>query len=179
MQVLLNISHQSDILKARQRTTAVSEFLFFCEKRQVKFYDVGGSKTQRLYWTPYFEQVDAIVFITSAASYDQMLYECPEENRLSDALELFRTIVNHKMLTKCNIIVLLNKMDLLDKKFRVSPIQKYFPDYQLQNPTVKEVASYFKKKFLSVILNTDRKIYSHYSTGTDTKTMKFIFTAIL
>lgn len=58
-----------------------------------------------------------------------MLFEDENVNRMTEALELFEETVNSKWFTKVDIIVFLNKMDLLAKKVTKVPISDYFPQY--------------------------------------------------
>ena len=73
-------------------------------------YDVGGARTQRAAWVPYFDAVDAIIFIVSLSSFDQTLSEDPSVNRMQDSLRSFRDLVGSKILKNVNIIVFLNKV---------------------------------------------------------------------
>jgi guanine nucleotide-binding protein G(i) subunit alpha len=59
----------------------------------------------------------------------KVLFEDEKVNRMTEALELFEETVNSKWFTKVDIIVFLNKMDLLTKKIVKVPISKYFPQY--------------------------------------------------
>jgi hypothetical protein len=57
------------VLKARLKTTGVIEHTFAlktaADARAVdwKIYDVGGERSQRQAWAPYFDDVSAIIFL--------------------------------------------------------------------------------------------------------------------
>lgn len=104
-------------------------------------YDVGGARTQRAAWVPYFDAVDAIIFIVSLSSFDQSLSEDPSINRMEDSLRSFRDLVGSKILKNVNIILFLNKIDLLESKL-ASGVQlgQYFKRYGDRPNTTEAVA---------------------------------------
>jgi guanine nucleotide-binding protein subunit alpha len=98
-------------------------------------YDVGGSRSsvsslipilhsiisdissnQRAAWAPFFDDVDAIIFLAPLSCFDERLVEDPRVNRLQDSYELWKSIVSNKLLSRTQIIMFLNKHDLLQKK---------------------------------------------------------------
>ncbi|KAJ3059908.1 hypothetical protein HK102_009763, partial [Quaeritorhiza haematococci] len=170
-----------DILRARTVTDDINENRFLIDDLVYRIYDVPGMRTYRLAWAPYFEgNVDAVMFVSSLAAYDQMLVEDTTVNRMVDALQLFEKISSNPLLQVTSLILFLNKTDLFKKKIRRSPISKYFPDYDgdQEEDRVKAAGRYFKKKFHSLNSNPSRKIYTHFTTGTDTVHMKVIITAV-
>ncbi|KNC95933.1 uncharacterized protein SPPG_08686 [Spizellomyces punctatus DAOM BR117] len=172
------IPSDEDILHTRFRTTEISETCFNIDKLTYRIYDVGGQRSDRLFWAPYFEdQVHAILFITSLAAYDQMLVEDRTVNRMLDALVLFETITNNPLLKKVSIMLFLNKMDLFERKLKYSPVKKFFPDYEGSND-LKSAGRYFKTKFHAQNKTPEKKIYTHFTTSTDTKHMKVIISAV-
>ncbi|KAI9090549.1 guanine nucleotide binding protein, alpha subunit [Phlyctochytrium arcticum] len=172
------IPSDEDILFTRHRTSEISETRFDMGKSVFRVFDVGGQRSDRLFWAPYFEdQIHAILFISSLASYDQMLAEDPTVNRMLDALVLFESISNHPLLRKVNILLFLNKLDLFEKKLQTSPVKQFFPDFEGPND-LKTAGKYFKLKFHAQHKATDKKIYTHFTTSTDTKHMKVIISAV-
>ncbi len=96
------------------RTLGVEEHHFVAETGKDKgadFFiaDVGGSRTTRASWVPYFDDVDAILFLAPLA-FHQMLEEDPRVNRLEDSLSLWRQICENKLLAHATIILFLNKV---------------------------------------------------------------------
>jgi hypothetical protein len=87
-----------------------------------------------MFWTPYFEgDLDAIIFVASLAAYDQKLQKDEDENetnRMKDALDLFKSICNNSLLKNASIILLLNKLDIFEKKIQSTPIARHFPEYE-------------------------------------------------
>jgi hypothetical protein len=61
--------------------------------REWVVYDVGGSRTQRAAWLPYFDTSDAIIFIASLSAFDQTLTEDPTLNRMVSVFSWFPWVV--------------------------------------------------------------------------------------
>ncbi|KAG8807129.1 hypothetical protein FRC19_006843, partial [Serendipita sp. 401] len=108
-----------DILRARLKTIGVTEHQIRVNgigsmSKDWLMYDVGGTRTQRSAWVPYFDSADAIIFIANLAAFDQTLAEDPAMNRLEDSLRMFRSLVSSPILKNVNIVLFLNKIDLLE-----------------------------------------------------------------
>jgi len=59
-------------------------------------FDVGGQKNERRKWMHCFDNVSLIIFVVALDQYDQVMYEDLSKNRMSDALELFRSVALNK-----------------------------------------------------------------------------------
>ena len=70
----------------------------------------------RLLRSKYRVAVDAIIFLAPISAFDQVLAEDSSVNRLEDSLLLWRTVVSNKLLENVNIVLFLNKCDLLEDK---------------------------------------------------------------
>lgn len=95
-------NHPDDVLRARLKTTGVTEHTFSLSSSDFrgvewKIYDVGGARQQRHAWAPYFDNggcgflglfytttyiltggvnsVDAIIFLAPISAFDQVLAE--------------------------------------------------------------------------------------------------------
>ncbi|XP_033095424.1 guanine nucleotide-binding protein G(s) subunit alpha-like [Anneissia japonica] len=121
-----------DILRCRVMTTGVlvSEF----QIKTVKFHllDVGGQREERIKWLQLFSDVTAMLFVVAASSYDMTLRE-ENKNRLSEALDLYKSIWNHKYLRYTSVVLFLNKQDILAEKIKSgrTKLGDYFKDYQV------------------------------------------------
>ena len=60
--------------------------------------------------------VNAIIFLAPISAFDQTLAEDHRVNRLEDSMLLWRSVVSNKLLANVNIILFLNKCDLLRAK---------------------------------------------------------------
>ncbi len=157
----------------------MTEHEFVIDQRTYHIYDVGGQRSLRLYWAPYFDHdIHAILFVSSLACYDQILMEDPSMNRMRDAIELFRDIVTNELLKKTCIILFLNKLDLLERKMKHAPIQWYFSDFPSEECTLRSATQYFKHAFLSQQEGYRRRLYCHFTTSTDTHQMSVIIHSV-
>ena len=60
--------------------------------------------------------VNAIIFLAPISAFDQTLAENSRVNRLEDSMLLWRSVISNKLLADVNIILFLNKCDLLKAK---------------------------------------------------------------
>lgn len=100
---------------------------------------------QRAVWASYFDDVDTIIFLSPISCFDEKLREDSRVNRLEDSYQLWRSVCASPMLAKTQIILFLNKCDLLHKKLkrgvRVRDSIPSFGDRKNDTPTVMKCAS--------------------------------------
>lgn len=171
--------NDQDVLKARLKTTGVVEHSFSIadsQRRLIpwKIYDVGGARNQRHAWAPYFEDVNAIIFLAPISAFDQVLAEDPEVNRLEDSVMLWRSVVSNKLLAHVSIILFLNKVDLLQAKLKSGVrLSHHMPRYGDRPNDYENVSSYFYNKFGSIhhtfSSNKEREFKIHLTSVTDTR----------
>ncbi|KAJ7229568.1 G-protein alpha subunit [Mycena haematopus] len=141
-----------DIMRARIRTLGVEEHRFVTEsgfRAGTEFYitDVCGSSSQRSTWVPYFDDVQAIIFLAPLAFW-QSLDEDSKVNRVQDSLELWREIVGSPLLAKTAFILLFNKKDVLQAHIAAGVmVRKYVPSFGDRPNDVASVTKYFRDKF--------------------------------
>jgi hypothetical protein len=75
------VPNDQDILSARVMTTTITETRFKVEGITFRVFDVGGQRSERKKWAPYFEDVTAILFISAISAYDQTCFEDNTTNR--------------------------------------------------------------------------------------------------
>ncbi|KAF8644243.1 hypothetical protein AX16_008598 [Volvariella volvacea WC 439] len=182
------IPTDADILKARLKTTGALEHSFTIttgDNRGAEwiFYDVGGTRNQRQAWAPYFEDVNAIIFLAPISAFDQFLAEDPTVNRLEDSLLLWKAVVSNKLLAKVNIVLFLNKCDLLQAKLEAGvKLNQHMPSYGDRSNDYKSVSHYFRNKFgalhQSFTPNRERELFIHFTTVTDTTRTQVIIHAV-
>ncbi|CAG8735521.1 12502_t:CDS:2 [Acaulospora morrowiae] len=165
-----------DILQARIRTVGVTEHKFEIDRVTYKIYDVGGHRSQRHFWAPYFDDVNAIIFMAAISAFDQTLEEDPEVNRMSDSIDLFDSICNNPLMANTSIILFLNKIDILKQKLSSVNVKDYFPDYEGDNK-FQSVVNFFKGKFLERAPE-NKRVYTHLTHATDTKQMRLIVATV-
>ncbi|CAM0140311.1 unnamed protein product [Umbelopsis sp. WA50703] len=168
----------ADILRARVRTFGVTEHEFKIDQVTYKIFDVGGQRSQRQGWVPYFDDCSAIIFVAAISSFDQYLREDPSVNRLYDALQLFESICNHRLLRSTSIVLFLNKIDVLQRKLsNGTRLSHYFKDYTGPND-YQYVTSYFQHLFFAQNKVPQKEIYLHLTHATDTRQMRVIVAAV-
>jgi guanine nucleotide-binding protein alpha-1 subunit len=89
-----------------------------------------GCRMQRAHWYPYFDDMDAIIFLAPISSFDERLREDRRVNRLEDTYMLWQTLCSLQMLAKTQIILFLNKCDLLEQKLRAGvQVRTHVPSF--------------------------------------------------
>ncbi|KAF8804482.1 G-alpha-domain-containing protein [Phlegmacium glaucopus] len=173
-----------DILRARLKTLGVSEHRFKISTsgaiREWKIYDVGGHRSQRAAWAPYFDDMDAIIFLAPISCFDQVLEEDPKVNRLEDSFKLWTMIVSNPLLKHTNLILFLNKIDILRSKLASGlRLRDHVVSYGDRPNDVDSTTSYFRRKFAGILNERSplpRIFYCHFTTVIDTKSTKYILT---
>ncbi|KAJ3798675.1 G-protein alpha subunit-domain-containing protein [Lentinula aff. detonsa] len=197
------IPTNDDVLKARLKTLGVVEHSFLVPSGanrgvQWKIYDVGGARNQRHAWAPYFSdgkishkvpvfvylssgfskltlsQVNAIIFLAPISAFDQVLIEDPRVNRVEDSLLLWKGVVSNKLLENVNIVLFLNKCDLLQAKLNAGVrLNEHMLSYHDKPNDYESVSKYFRNKFgaihQSMTPNKERELYIHLTAVTDTR----------
>ncbi|KAF7326519.1 hypothetical protein MSAN_02508900 [Mycena sanguinolenta] len=176
------------ILRARLKTLGVSEHRMHLTDpnggitREFRFFDVGGQRSMRARWVPYFDDMEAIIFLAPISAFDQVLAEDPGVNRLADSVDLWTSITSNKLLQKTNIIIFLNKIDLLQAKL-ASGIRfaDYFSSYGLRPNDYDSVSRYIRKQFNAILKKespTPRLFYCHLTNVVDAKSTAYVLAGV-
>ncbi|KAI9342660.1 guanine nucleotide binding protein, alpha subunit [Obelidium mucronatum] len=168
---------EQDILNARMMTTSITETRFEVQGVTFRVFDVGGQRSQRKKWAPYFDDVRAIIYLVAMNSYDQVCFEDSSANRMTESLNVFKSMCNHPMFKSTAIILFMNKIDLFRTKLETAMITNYFPEFQGPN-TYERGSEFFARQFLTLNKNPEKKIYVHFTWATDTKQIKKILTMV-
>uniref|UniRef100_A0AAQ6IHS5 Guanine nucleotide-binding protein G(s) subunit alpha n=1 Tax=Anabas testudineus TaxID=64144 RepID=A0AAQ6IHS5_ANATE len=120
-----------DLLRCRVLTSGIFETRFQVDKVNFHMFDVGGQRDERRKWIQCFNDVTAIIFVVASSSYNMVIREDNQTNRLQEALNLFKNIWNNRWLRTISVILFLNKQDLLAEKVLAgkSKIEEYFPEF--------------------------------------------------
>ncbi|KAF8170297.1 guanine nucleotide binding protein, alpha subunit [Mycena galopus ATCC 62051] len=177
-----------DILKARLKTLAnwailflvigVSEHHFNLKAGNMVpqswvVYDVGGARSLRgaSAWVPYFDDMDAIIFLAPLSCFDQVLAEDETVNRLEDSILLWKTIVSSPLLKNTSLILFLNKCDILKAKLDSGQqFNEYVVSYGDRPNTFEHCSQYMKKKFSMITKQFSpeaRGFYTYFTSVTD------------
>lgn len=202
------IPSKEDILHSRRITTGIHKIKFRVNvpvnlgggEQEFHMYDVGGQRDQRNKWIQAFEGIQVVLFLISCGDFDQTLREDPQQNRLQEALNLFRGVWQNRFLASAGLIIFLNKQDIMERKIRSGKrIVDYFPEFEKfrQSPNAE---SYFDecdwtKKFIQQKLvditqepiksstrkrfdSSTRECYYHFTVATDTGCIRKVFNDI-
>jgi guanine nucleotide-binding protein G(i) subunit alpha len=171
------LPNQDDVLRSRVRTTGIVETVFTVSGLHFRMVDVGGQRNERKKWIHCFQEVAAIIFVTSLSEYDQMLYEDETQNRMKESLTLFDEICNSRWFQETSMILFLNKTDLFRDKIERTDLSVAFPEYT-GGKDFDNASKFITEKFLELNKNPNKTIYVHLTCATDTQNVKVIFAAV-
>ncbi|KAJ7605110.1 guanine nucleotide binding protein, alpha subunit [Mycena polygramma] len=172
------VPSDNDVVRARLRTLGVQEWRIMLDQSdsfgsEWVIYDVGGSRSMRHAWLPYFDAINAIIFLAPISCFDERLAEDASVNRLEDTLLLWRAIVSSSLLKRTTLVVFLNKCDLLKRKLQSGiQVNKYMISFGNRENEVGVVVKYLKDKFRDIIradASEPRTTYLYATSVTDTK----------
>ncbi|KAH7883433.1 guanine nucleotide binding protein, alpha subunit [Phlebopus sp. FC_14] len=167
---------ESDILRARLKTTGITDTRFNMGQLQIHMFDVGGQRSERKKWIHCFESVTSIIFCTALSEYDQVLLEEKNQNRMVESLILFESVINSRWFLRTSIILFLNKIDVFKIKLPKVPLEKYFPEYT-GGTDINKAAKYILWRFMQA--NRARlSVYPHLTQATDTTNIRLVFAAV-
>ncbi|KAJ7323002.1 guanine nucleotide binding protein, alpha subunit [Mycena albidolilacea] len=173
-----------DVLRARLKTVGVSEYTFEMEVStgretgtEWRIVDVGGTT-----WVPFFDDVDAIIFLAPIAGFDQVLAEDRTVNRLEDSVLLWKAVCSNKLLAGVDLVLFLNKCDILERKLAAGvQLVRYVRSYAERENTFAAVSQYLRGKFSAIHREyspNPRKFYAFCTSVTDTATTAGIIASV-
>ncbi|KAK2467858.1 hypothetical protein APHAL10511_000153 [Amanita phalloides] len=177
------IPNDDDILRARLKTMGVSEHRFKLKAGNMvshdwRIFDVGGARTLRAAWAPYFDDIDAIIFLAPISCFDQVLIEDPAVNRLEDSILLWKSIVSNPLLKRTQVILFLNKVDILKAKLKAGVrFGDFVISYGDRPNEFEHAATYLRRKFAALLKQYSplpRSFYCHLTAVTDVKSTQRI-----
>jgi hypothetical protein len=96
-----------------------------------------------------------------------------------DSINTFAQICSNKDLQSRDIILFLNKTDLLAKKLKRSPFpEDFFPGAPV-DATKEDALKYIQSLYLAKNTNPNKFIYVHHTIATDTPNITAAFTDIV
>ncbi|BFZ57343.1 Guanine nucleotide-binding protein alpha-2 subunit [Savitreella phatthalungensis] len=170
------IPSEMDVLRARTKTTGIYETRFSMGNLSIHMFDVGGQRSERKKWIHCFEAVTSIIFCVALSEYDQVLLEESNQNRMTESLVLFDSVINSRWFVRTSIILFLNKIDIFKAKLPKSPLGDFFPDYQ-GGSDANKAAKYILYRFTQVN-RAKLNIYPHLTQATDTSNIRLVFAAV-
>jgi len=176
---------EQDVLRSRVRTTGIVQSDFSIKGVSFSMFDVGGQRNERRKWIHCFDNVHAVVFVAALSEFDQVLYEDETQNRMCEALDLFKQICNSKWFADTSMILFLNKKDLFEMKLAKKTmadyctVEKGFSEAYTGGNNFAEAVEYWKRLFHGMNSNSTKNIYTHATCATDTSNVKFVFGAVV
>ncbi|KAM9789220.1 guanine nucleotide-binding protein G(olf) subunit alpha isoform 1-T1 [Neosynchiropus ocellatus] len=181
-----------DLLRCRVLTSGIFETRFLVDKVNFHMFDVGGQRDERRKWIQCFNDVTAIIFVVASSSYNMVIREDNNTNRLREALDLFRSIWNNRWLRTISVILFLNKQDMLAEKVLAgkSKIEDYFPEYARytipneatpepgEDPRVTRAKFFIRDEFLRISTASGdgrHYCYPHFTCAVDTENIRRVF----
>ncbi|CAK5271364.1 unnamed protein product [Mycena citricolor] len=167
-----------DVIRARLRTLGVQEYRVTFEHghsagSEWRMYDVGGTRSSRAAWYSYFDDCDAILFLAPVSCFDEKLAEDRRVNRLEDSYMLWKSVCACKMLARTQLILFLNKCDLLQAKLmRGVKVRDSVPSFADRRNDVATATRYFQQHFKEIQRSNSpvqRPFYVHLTSVIDTK----------
>eukprot|EP01125_Pyxidicula_operculata_P014928 TRINITY_DN5029_c0_g2_i3.p1 TRINITY_DN5029_c0_g2~~TRINITY_DN5029_c0_g2_i3.p1 ORF type:complete len:371 (+),score=48.74 TRINITY_DN5029_c0_g2_i3:1382-2494(+) len=168
-----------DILRARSKTTGISELEFSFRNAKFSIVDVGGQRSERRKWIHCFSDVTAVIFLFATNEYDMFLEEDPNQPRMEEAFQLFQKISETDQLSDKTWIVFLNKTDIFRQKLLDVPFNKTFkdiPDSEAQS--YSHCIRYIEKKMKGCFKGRLPPIF-HQTNSLETNTISKIFDSVV
>jgi len=120
---------------------------------------------------PYFDDIDAIIFLAPISCFDQVLAEDESINRLEDSVLLWKSIVANPLLKKTNLVLFLNKCDILKEKLASGiRLADYILSYGDRPNDFDNASNYLRKKFANILKEyspVKRPFYCHTTSVID------------
>ncbi|KAI6230002.1 Guanine nucleotide-binding proteinalpha-17 subunit [Aphelenchoides fujianensis] len=180
-----------DIVHTRVPTTGIIKFDFAFNGIHFVIVDVGGQRSERRKWLHCFDDVNALIYVAAISEFDQRLREDDKTNRLTEALELFESVVNTPFFERSSVILFLNKKDLFEEKIRRVSLSVTFKNYKggsFHRSTRSLVRSgglnyndgisFIRRQFMKLYAN-ESKLYVHETCATNTDQVQNVFDSVL
>ncbi|KAJ7497044.1 guanine nucleotide binding protein, alpha subunit [Mycena latifolia] len=123
------------------------------------------------FMVPFFDDMDAIIFLAPLSCFDQVLAEDESVNRLEDSILLWKAIVSSPLLKDTSLILFLNKCDILKAKLASGQkFGEYVVSYGDRQNDFEHTSQYMKKKFMMIAKQHSpepRGFYTYFTSVTD------------
>ncbi|KAJ7698728.1 guanine nucleotide binding protein, alpha subunit, partial [Mycena rosella] len=103
--------------------------------------------------------------------FDQYLVEDSAVNRLEDSWTLWKEICSNILLAHVDLILFLNKFDILDRKLKAGiQLSKFIPSYSDRANDVQTAGAYLRSKFSAIHQKhspAPRRLHSFFTSVTN------------
>jgi len=176
---------QDDVIRAKLRTTGITEVVFTVGSTEFTMVDVGGQRSERRKWLHCFVDVSAVIFLVAINEYDMVLEEDNRTNRMEESLKLFQKLTGSQWFEETSFILFLNKSDLFKDKIEKRPLKDFFEDYEqfvsgLDNHTSMDEftksCEYIKAQYIEAF--NGARLYPFVTCAIDTDNCNRVFAAV-
>jgi len=176
-----------DITQTRVKTEGIIEHEFQIAgngpaRGKIIMIDVGGQRNERRKWIHCFEDVMLLMFLTAVSEFDQVCEEDEVTNRMRESLHLFETVLDYVYFQNTNVILFLNKKDVLEEKLAAGKkISQYFEEFPGPDGDYDAAIEFFKTEFLAKNDDADdgdRQIFVHETCATDEQNIRVVDTVV-
>lgn len=164
-------------MRSRVKTVGIIEQKFKIDGNDFLIVDVGGQRNERRKWIHCFEDVSAIIFVTSLSEYDQVLLEDEKTNRMKESIVLFDEICNCRYFRSTPVIIFFNKSDLFEQKIKEIDLNVCFEELK-PGKNYNGALDYIKENFIRTNKNRNRQIYTKVTNATNTQNIRVVFDAV-
>lgn len=135
-----------EILWAQSRSTGLYEYRYVIEGTLCRFFDVGGTRSERRKWPREFSDVNSVIFTLDVSCYNQVLAEDAGINRMAEQFAVWGSLVQSQCFATTNFIVLFTKTDKVTlSKLQASPFKPSFPDYAGNADSLEDILQYLAR----------------------------------
>ncbi|KAI8904769.1 guanine nucleotide binding protein, alpha subunit [Gorgonomyces haynaldii] len=167
-----------DILRCRKKTEHIADTVFQIEDKMWHMVDVAGQVDKRSRWATYFDKnVNAFIYVLSAASFCQSMEEDKSTNRLVDAIGLFTSLIKNPAFKVNSCVLFFNKIDLLEERLSKHKIADYVPRYEGDN-TKQAYLKWLAKIFTEMASERKLSLYTFNTNATDKLLMKKVVSSV-
>jgi GTPase SAR1 family protein len=147
------VPNEDDMLRMRVRTTGVPHLNFFIDQVKTQLVDVGGQTRERASWPIYFNETSFLMFVVSLSDFDQETVDDASISRTTDSMDLFDSIANSPPFTGKPIFLVLNKLDVFQRKLGASPdrFKCAYPGFNGDPADVEQAVEHVTKSYMERI----------------------------
>jgi len=164
-----------DILHLRQKSSEAETLNFRLDvassggkkvKMEMEWTDVGGQLRDRSEWSRNGKDLDAVIFVISLGNFS--CTKSGGQNALDAQLQILRDVRDSEHFKGAELIVLLNKVDLLRTSLEGVKVSNYFPDFEGSNE-IEDVLLFFKEKVVAALFGGDNGTVSRDGSSETSK----------
>ncbi|KAF5388888.1 hypothetical protein D9757_005036 [Collybiopsis confluens] len=171
------VPSDDDVVRSRLRTVGVQEYRIYVDLPNSNVYKSTPKREwvihDRRAWIPFFDDVNAIIFLAPVSCFDEVLLEDSTINRLNDSVALWKAIISSRLLENVTMICFLNKCDILKRKLKSGiRFSRYVREYGDRPNEITPVVKFIKERFRNIAIKysiDQRTTYIYTTSVTDTK----------